>query len=210
MKLIPTAKDLPHGYTRKVTLLDILGPYIQVVYSAPLNLFKPFPPTHHHSIRMLSLPAELWSSSASESSALNMPFSQCKILSPCNLKQHTLLFLKCTIGYSQLLFTHTSIKTNIGPFTVNIKLWKLRWHNGRLPLISNFFLACTSISDIKLSGKQNKTNKNPPQPSLVMNPWLFYLKPRISTKVSLKTKRVAPYFSHSNKTCQLSEFTISS
>lgn len=50
MKLIPAVKDLPHGYTQEVTLLDILDPYIQIVYSTPLNLFKPFPPTHHHSI----------------------------------------------------------------------------------------------------------------------------------------------------------------
>jgi len=44
MKLIPTAKDLPHGYTSRVPSLDILGPCIQAVYSTPLlsiylNLF---------------------------------------------------------------------------------------------------------------------------------------------------------------------------
>lgn len=50
VKLIPTVKDVPHGYTRRVTSLDILGPYIQVVYSTPLSLFKLFPPTHHHGI----------------------------------------------------------------------------------------------------------------------------------------------------------------
>lgn len=52
MKLIPTVTNFPRGYTRRVTLLDILGAYNQVVHSTSL---KPFLPTKHHSIETLSL-----------------------------------------------------------------------------------------------------------------------------------------------------------
>lgn len=58
-KLIPTVTIFPHGYTRRVTLLDILGAYYQGVHSTSLNLFKPFLPTKHHSIGMLNLLTEL-------------------------------------------------------------------------------------------------------------------------------------------------------
>lgn len=75
MKLIPTVTNFPHGYTRRVTLLDILGADNQVVYLTSLYLFKSFLPTKYLSIGMLSLLTELQRNSASKSSELKLLFS---------------------------------------------------------------------------------------------------------------------------------------
>lgn len=44
MKLIPTVTNFPHGYTKRVTLLDILGAYNQVVQSTSIYLNLSFLP----------------------------------------------------------------------------------------------------------------------------------------------------------------------